>query len=85
MKIKLRTTYASPKITAVSGSIIDVPEKEAVELVSGGYAEYCNAQHAFRQETKVETTMKEPQKEIATRRIGRPMPAGRPKRKAKGK
>jgi hypothetical protein len=55
MKVKLRTTYASPKITAVSGSVIDVPEKEAVALVDGGFAEYCK-------ETKVEAVVKKPQK-----------------------
>lgn len=64
MRIRLRTTYASPKVTAVGGSIIDVPEKEAVELVSGGYAEYCK-------ETKVETATM-PQKETAATRIGKP-------------
>ena len=55
MKVKLRTTYASPKITAVSGSVIDVPEKEAVALVEGGFAEYCK-------ESKVEAAVKKPQK-----------------------
>jgi hypothetical protein len=55
MRVKLRTTYASPKITALPGSVIDVPEKEAVDLVGGGFAEYCK-------ESKVETVEKKSQK-----------------------
>jgi len=35
----MRTTIANAKVTAVSGSIIDVSEKEAAELIKGGYAE----------------------------------------------
>ncbi|MBN1807190.1 MAG: hypothetical protein JW837_18230 [Sedimentisphaerales bacterium] len=60
MKVKLRTTYASPKITAVSGSVIDVPEKEAVDLVGGGFAEYCK-------ESKVEAAEKKSQKPAKTK------------------
>ena len=41
MKVKLKSRYASAKMNAGAGSIIDVPEKEAVELVGGGFAEYC--------------------------------------------
>lgn len=35
----MRTTIANAKITAIAGSVIDVTEKEAEELVKGGYAE----------------------------------------------
>jgi len=41
MKVKLKSRYASAKMNAGAGSIIDVPEKEAVELVGGDFAEYC--------------------------------------------
>jgi hypothetical protein len=39
MRVKMRTTIANAKITAIAGSVIDVPEKEAAELIKGGYAE----------------------------------------------
>ena len=61
MMIKLKTRYASPKMNAGAGSIIDVPEKEAVELVGGGFAEYC-------QESKVETIKPEPIKKEQVRK-----------------
>jgi hypothetical protein len=38
MQIQLRTTIANAKMTAVSGSIIDVPGTEAAELIKGGFA-----------------------------------------------
>jgi hypothetical protein len=39
MRVKMRTTIANAKITAIAGSVIDVTEKEAEELLKGGYAE----------------------------------------------
>ena len=39
MQVKMRTTIANAKITAIAGSVIDVSEKEAEELLKGGYAE----------------------------------------------
>jgi hypothetical protein len=39
MRVKMRTTIANAKITAIAGSVIDVSEKEGEELVKGGYAE----------------------------------------------
>ncbi len=38
MKIKLKTIYASPKLTADVGSVIDLPEKEAADLIQSKYA-----------------------------------------------
>jgi len=38
MKVKLITTYAGPKGTFFAGTTIDVSEKEANDLVGGGYA-----------------------------------------------
>lgn len=64
MKIRLRTTYASPKITAVSGSVIDVSKKEADELVSGGYATY-------EKEAKAKTAIKTQPENTATQ-TGKP-------------
>lgn len=43
MKVLLRTNYASPSHNILAGNHIDVSEKEAVELVEGGFAEYCEA------------------------------------------
>ena len=41
MKVKMITTMAGPKGTARPGTIIDVPEKQAIDMVAGKYAEYC--------------------------------------------
>ena len=38
MKIRLRTNYSSPAITARAGDIIDVPDSEAKDLLEGKYA-----------------------------------------------
>jgi hypothetical protein len=35
----MRTCIANATVTAIAGSIIDVSEKEAAELIKGGYAE----------------------------------------------
>lgn len=40
MKVKMKTTFAGPNGTARPGTIIDVTEKQAIDLVSGKYAEY---------------------------------------------
>jgi len=38
-KVKLLTTMAGPEGCFVPGQVIDVDEKKAKELISGGYAE----------------------------------------------
>lgn len=43
MKIKMTTCSASPDGVHGIGSIRDVPESKAVELVSGGFAEYVGS------------------------------------------
>lgn len=42
MIIEMLTTIAGPNISASSGSEINVDEKIAVDLVSGGFARYCD-------------------------------------------
>jgi hypothetical protein len=58
MRVKMRTTIANAKITAIAGSVIDVTEKEAEELLKGGYAEQIKAapvKAAAKQEANEET------------------------------
>jgi len=43
MQVKMRTTIANAKITAIAGSVINVSDKEADELIKGGYAEVVKA------------------------------------------
>lgn len=38
MKVKLLTIYANPTASYTKGDIINVSDKEAKELISGGYA-----------------------------------------------
>jgi len=38
MKVKMLTRYAGPSGTCQPGKIINLPEKEAKSLISGGYA-----------------------------------------------
>ena len=73
MRILMNATIASPKVNAIAGQIVDVPEKQAVNLVGKGYAEYCK-------ETVVETATIEPVQETAATRISKPK-----KRKVKDK
>ncbi len=42
MKVKLRTIYASAKANHDIGEIAEFPEKEALELIKGGYAMAIN-------------------------------------------
>ncbi len=39
MLVKLNTTMAGPKLTATSGSVVDVDEVQGKALIEGGYAE----------------------------------------------
>lgn len=39
MKIKMKNTSAGPEGAKLAGHVYDVPEKEAKELLEGGYAE----------------------------------------------
>jgi hypothetical protein len=39
MKIQMRTTIANANITAVSGSIVELAEKEAKALIAAGFAD----------------------------------------------
>ena len=68
MKVKLKSRYASAKMNAGAGSIIDVPEKEAVELVGGGFAEYCK-------ESKVDAVKVEPVKKEQVNQAQKPVAA----------
>lgn len=43
MKIKMNTCYAGPDGVYGIGSIRDVPEQLAVQLVSDGFAKYCGS------------------------------------------
>ena len=43
MKIKMITCSAGPEGVHAIGSIRDVPEKEAIHLVGGGFAEYVGS------------------------------------------
>ena len=40
MKVKMRTNYAGPKGSCRPGHIIDLPEKEARQIVDGNYGWY---------------------------------------------
>lgn len=63
MKIKLRTVYASPTLTASPGDVIELSADEARGLLSGGFAEAVKAE--------VETADAPPPENAATR-TGRP-------------
>ena len=39
MRIRMRTTIANARFTAIGGSIIDVPDAEAKTYLQAGYAE----------------------------------------------
>ncbi len=49
MKVRMRTQYAGPSGTCGPGKIIDLPQKEARELIKGKYAEAVNAPQPARQ------------------------------------
>jgi hypothetical protein len=42
MKVKLRTIYASAKANHDIGEIAEFPDREALELIKGGYAMAIN-------------------------------------------
>lgn len=65
MKVKMRTTIANAKITAIAGSVIDVTDKEADELVKGGYAEQVK-------EASVKAVTKEADEEPENQSIEKP-------------
>jgi hypothetical protein len=61
MRVKMRTTIANAKITAIAESVIDVTEKEAEELLKGGYAEQVKevpVKAAAKQQVNEETETK---------------------------
>ena len=39
MKVKLRTNMAGPTVSGSAGDVVDVPPKQAKELLDGGFAE----------------------------------------------
>lgn len=43
MRVKLKTIYAKAGLAAQAGAIIEVEDKEAGQLISGGYAEEVSA------------------------------------------
>ncbi len=67
MKIKLRTAYASPKRTADAGSVIELPEDEARELVKEGYAELFGNETAARRGGVEKAVRRNPQLHEAPR------------------
>ena len=67
MKIKMKTLAAGPKGVYAAGEIVSVNNKEAKELVDGGYAEHVD-KFPFTKKPlkKVEPTEEAEEKEIET-------------------
>ena len=55
MRVKMRTCIANAKVTAIAGSVIDVSEKEAAELIKGGYAEAVKEKKAEPVKTNIKS------------------------------
>lgn len=74
MRIKMRTTAASPAGVWIAGRIYDLPESTVKQLVAGGYAELLSV--SKQPKKTIETATMEPPENTA-------MP--KPKRRKKGK
>lgn len=70
MKIKMRHAYAGPRGTFPPGSVIDVPDVEAAQLIAGHYADKA-AKDA-------PETAQKPRGERATARTAQPRTASAP-------
>jgi hypothetical protein len=65
MIVRMRTNYAGPLGTCKAGNVIDLPNNEAKNLLTAGYAEPVK-------EPVVEMAVAETETETATTRRGRP-------------
>jgi len=66
VRIKLRTTYASPKGAYGPGSVIDLPDAQARDLVEGGYATAIDT--PAQKGAPVEMAVQEPIETTSTRK-----------------
>jgi hypothetical protein len=64
MRVRLLKIYASPRLTAAPGTIIDLERAEAYGLLTGGYAEQVDDVD----EQPIETAMAKPAPERAVAR-----------------